>query len=248
MKRIGLTGLFLAVWIAASAGISSAATVDVSINSFFFAPTPLTINAGDTIHWTNEASDTHTITSGSNCTPDGRWDSGFLAPGQSFSRLFDTPGTFDYYCEVGSHCADLGMEGRIIVQNAVPSTSPLPDIKANGSDAQIVLGTGASVSITVTLDAGSSTGQNADWWVAASTPFGWFYYDALLGQFRLVGDDPASIPPSIQMPLFNVSTPFELLSSSLPPGSYTFYFGVDTNADAVLDTNLFLDAVEITAQ
>ena len=245
MNKSRLIGLILAVSMVVSGGISSAATIDVNVNSFFYSPDPITVNAGDTVRWTNGSVMAHTVTSGANCTADGQWDSGSLSPGGTFSRVFDTPGSFAYFCAIATHCTGFGMEGSVIVQNA--TVQPRPDIKANGSDTAVVVNAASTVTIAVTLEAGSLAGQNADWWVAASTPFGWFYYDALLGQFQSVGNDPQLILPSLQTPLFDVAAPVTLLSSPLPPGSYTFYFVVDGNADGVLDATL-LDSVQVTVQ
>ena len=43
---------------------------------------------------------------------------------------------------------------------------PVPDIKANGSDEPIT--PTDNLSVTVALDPGSRSGENADWWVAAN--------------------------------------------------------------------------------
>ena len=246
MKKSRLIGLILAVVsMVVSGGISSAATIDVNVNSFLYSPDPITVNVGDTVRWTNGSVMTHTVTSGANCTADGQWDSGSLRPGGTFSRVFDTPGSFAYFCAIATHCASLGMEGTVIVQSA--TAQPRPDIKANGSDTAVVVSAASTVTIAVTLDAGSLAGQNADWWVAASTPFGWFYYDALQGQFQSVDNSPQLILPSLQTPLLTVAAPLTVLSSPLPPGSYTFYFAVDGIADGVLDATL-LDSVQVTVQ
>src|SRR5262245_61638544 len=83
--------------------------------NFAFNPTPLTINQGDTVVWTNNADGIYHDTVG-----EGVWSSALLAPGQSFSFQFNTPGVYDYYCT--PHRAL--MTGRIIVQAAgtVPAT------------------------------------------------------------------------------------------------------------------------------
>ena len=47
--------------------------------------------------------------------------------------------------------------------------NPVPNIKANDSDGPVTP-TG-NLSVTVALDPGSRSGDNADWWVAANTPY-----------------------------------------------------------------------------
>lgn len=86
-------------------------TVQLAGNSF--SPANLTINVGDTVVWTNSGTMIHTSTSGTDCAPDGTWDSGNLNPGESFSYEFTDEGSFDYFCI--PHC-DLGMVGNITVE------------------------------------------------------------------------------------------------------------------------------------
>lgn len=69
-------------------------TVPGSVVSFGYDPNPITVSVGDTIRWTNNSAIPHTVTSS------GNWDSGNLASGANFSKVFDTPGTFDYFCTI----------------------------------------------------------------------------------------------------------------------------------------------------
>ena len=73
----------------------SAGPCVVDIREFAFEPIELRVRAGTTVTWTNrEQQVSHTSTS------DGPgWDSGILAPGQSFSRTFSAAGRFPYHCE-----------------------------------------------------------------------------------------------------------------------------------------------------
>ena len=48
---------------------------------------------GTTVTWTNNDTMAHTVTA-----VDNSFDSGMIAPGQSWSYTFDRPGTFEYYC------------------------------------------------------------------------------------------------------------------------------------------------------
>ena len=74
-------------------GSTGACVVD--IRDFAFEPIELRVRTGTTVTWTNrEQQVSHTSTS------DGPgWDSGILAPGQSFSRTFSAAGRFPYHCE-----------------------------------------------------------------------------------------------------------------------------------------------------
>lgn len=57
--------------------------------------------------------------------------------------------------------------------------APVPEIKANGSDVSVRADKDELLAISVSLLADDLDGTNADWWVAASTPSGWYYYDSV---------------------------------------------------------------------
>jgi glucose/arabinose dehydrogenase/plastocyanin/streptogramin lyase len=63
-----------------------------------YQPNPLQINVGDTVTWTNDDSQPHTVTSGEGATPDGRLDSSIMAPGATFSHTFTEAGEYPYFC------------------------------------------------------------------------------------------------------------------------------------------------------
>jgi plastocyanin len=69
-------------------------TVAGSIVNFAFNPNPISISVGDTVRWTNNDPVDHTTTSS------GNWNSGSLASGASFSEVFESPGTFNYFCSI----------------------------------------------------------------------------------------------------------------------------------------------------
>jgi len=98
---------------------------------------------------------------------------------------------------------------------------PVPDIKANGQDGPISISSGNPVSITVGLDPGSYSGQNADWWVYADTSFGFYSYLA-------PGGWKTGFMRTMALPLMSLSS-YGILNMPLPAGSYLFYFFVDDN-------------------
>lgn len=57
----------------------------------------IVVKAGTTVTWENRDNTQHTSTSTANPPI---WNSGILNPGQDFSFTFNTPGTFNYICEV----------------------------------------------------------------------------------------------------------------------------------------------------
>ena len=94
------------------------ATANVSVTDNMFMDgvsntNTTTINAGDMVTWTvASGSAAHTITSGSNCTSDGKFDSGNKKAGETFSFTFNTVGTYPYFCSY--HCS-MGMVGTVVV-------------------------------------------------------------------------------------------------------------------------------------
>jgi plastocyanin len=73
----------------------STGTVDIKIQNFAFDPPNITIKAGTTVQWKNLDGVSHSITSDT-----GLWDSGGIAQGDSYTRVFDAPGTYPYHCGV----------------------------------------------------------------------------------------------------------------------------------------------------
>ena len=66
-----------------------------------YIPAKVSINAGDTVSWSNDDTAAHTVTGGSAAAgPSGLFDSSLLIAGGIFEHTFDSSGTFDYYCMV----------------------------------------------------------------------------------------------------------------------------------------------------
>jgi plastocyanin len=114
----------------------SAATVTVTVGNggFFFSPSSVTINTGDTVQWTWSASG-HSSTSGSPGMPNGLWDSGILNQGASFTHTFNAAGSFPYYCT--PHGACCGMTGTVTVVSGTPTPTPTPTATPPGSTATL---------------------------------------------------------------------------------------------------------------
>ena len=76
-----------------------------------YMPSKITVEKGSSVTWINEDSAFHSVTSGVYDEPTGLFDSGYMDPYQTFSYLFDTSGTYDYYCTLHPW-----MEGQVIVE------------------------------------------------------------------------------------------------------------------------------------
>jgi len=97
-----------------TAATPGAQGASVEIKNFAFEPKTITIKVGRTVTWTNQDSAAHTVAG------DGGIDSGDLSKGKSYSKTFDTEGTFDYHCSIHPQ-----MKGQVIVQKSgVAPASP----------------------------------------------------------------------------------------------------------------------------
>jgi plastocyanin len=74
---------------------NASASKSVSIVDFSFDPATVTVNAGDTVQWTNDGS----VPEGHDVTGDGL-DSGTMHSGDSYSHTFNSSGTFSYICTI----------------------------------------------------------------------------------------------------------------------------------------------------
>lgn len=95
----------------------------VGMTDMGFAPAAITVNVGTKVVWKNSSQVIHNVVDDASkaisrvdvSLPSGvrPFDSGFLQPGQSFSRVFSEPGIYHYVCTL--HEAS-GMKGVVIVR------------------------------------------------------------------------------------------------------------------------------------
>jgi plastocyanin len=82
--------------------VSIVSGASVPTNGVYFDPETVTSSVGSMVTWTNDDTALHTVTSGvvvnSAPQPDGKFDSGIMANGKTFSFVFDEVGEYDYYC------------------------------------------------------------------------------------------------------------------------------------------------------
>lgn len=124
-----------------------------------------TIDAGTTVLWDYASGNTvHTVTecgdSLDDCNPPSRlWHSGSLASGQTFSRTFDTVGTFLYRCQIHPQ----QMRGRIVVQEALEATSTVAPLVTPTAEPTAVT-TAEPIATTAPADSPAAAGE------ASATP------------------------------------------------------------------------------
>jgi plastocyanin len=122
LRAAGLVLVFAAA--VATAPPLLAANHQVTVGSNFFNPAQLTIEAGDTVTWTNTGgmhnvrADDDSFRCAQSC--DGQGPPGGDPSGVSWSvtLTFDQPGTVPYYCEAHGAPGGLGMAGSVTVQGA----------------------------------------------------------------------------------------------------------------------------------
>ena len=138
---------------AASTGTTgtTANTVNVTATSFRFTPQTMTIKEGTTVTWTNTDTIEHTVTSGVNGVPDGKFDQ-LLQPGETFSFTFNTAGDFPYFCRF--HFA-MGMTGSVTVSTAIATTGATA---TTGTTATVPTTTGTAAGTTGNAAATAATG------------------------------------------------------------------------------------------
>ncbi|MBI5233916.1 MAG: hypothetical protein HY880_06145 [Deltaproteobacteria bacterium] len=129
-------------------------------------------------------------------------------------------------CQTSSYASSgdpLYIEASNIGYNVIGTVYPVVDIKANGSNGPVVVAQGAAVSIDVSLDPGPRQGQWADWYASARSPFGDYWYTSN-GWVRSNDDIKAYEGGLVKVVSYNI-----LDTTTLPVGSYTFYFWVDVD-------------------
>ena len=117
--------------------VSAAAQVNVSMTPTAFSSAHITINAGDSVVWTNTDSMPHTVTA-----TDSTFNSGTLQPGQVYSRTFTTPGTYSYYCVLHGAPGGIGMSGTVTVVAPLqtsPAVSSSPTVDELRAQVQALL-------------------------------------------------------------------------------------------------------------
>lgn len=92
---------------------------EVEMRLIAYRPEVLILPVGSMVTWTQKDAGLHTVTSGTVTqgaadvitVPDGRFDSGNLAPGQAFRHTFQEAGAFPYFCAL--HPATMRGEIRV---------------------------------------------------------------------------------------------------------------------------------------
>ena len=131
MKGTSLALLAAAVLLASCGGDDDGSSGDVAMTvGQKFDPSTLEVSVGDSVTWTNDSPEVHTVTAvqadlpeGATYFASGGFDSeeeavsnlsdGLIDPDETFEVTFDEPGTYKYFCI--PHGVDV-MKGTIVVK------------------------------------------------------------------------------------------------------------------------------------
>jgi plastocyanin len=76
------------------------------------------IQPGGSVSWSNDGNSPHTVTAN-----DGSYDSGNLDPGDTYTKVFDQPGVYSYFCKYHG-APGVGMTGIVVVGDVqIPSAT-----------------------------------------------------------------------------------------------------------------------------
>ncbi len=184
--------------------------------------------------------------------------SGDTASTEGDPQFVNTAGE-DYHLSFTSPCVDGGASSDAPINDYDGVSRPLgqgydigayervntaePNIQANGEGGQITVTPETPVTVSISLSAGSESGTNAEWWIAAHTPLPspWNWATSVYGQGWQSG-----IHMYRQYPLSDLATESVLSSLKLPEGEYTFYFVLDSQINGTPDLT-HMDSVKVTS-
>jgi plastocyanin len=89
----GLVLLFGAALLFGASGATALQGRDVHTVGQAYQPDELIVAPGTAVNFYNDDTDIHTITA-----KDGSFDSGLMFQGGNWAHVFDSPGTYEYYC------------------------------------------------------------------------------------------------------------------------------------------------------
>ncbi len=117
-----------------STAVAAAAVHEVEVGSNFFSPNQVTIEAGDTVRWTNNSGDGHNVVSYDNvfrCAEgcDGNGGNGDVSTSWVAEVTFHSPDTYGYFC--APHEV-FGMTGNVQVD--VPTSTTVHEVQALGDN------------------------------------------------------------------------------------------------------------------
>lgn len=149
------------------------------------------------------------------------------------------------YDVVGSQVVTAGFDlDAIGVRYQASGGETAVDIKLNGSDDTVTVSQDTPVTLSLAVTAGAHLNQKVDWWLVHnhSTDHSSDWLSFVITDGWTLGILPVWAYPLFDLPLTAI---FQI--SDLQPGTHTFYFAVDNNADANPDATWW-DFVTVVVQ
>lgn len=106
--RLGAAAALLAgLWLtSAGQGMAAVPGQTITIENMAFAPASLSVERGAKVVWHNQDLVPHTVTAA------GKFDSGSIAPGKSWTYVASAPGQYEYVCTFHP-----GMKATLVVRS-----------------------------------------------------------------------------------------------------------------------------------
>ena len=92
-------GTAVALSLLVTLGAAAGTEQSVTIQTFQFKPTPIEVPAGTRVSFTNQDDTTHTVTSGTPESPDGKFSHRLEGKGATATVDPTKPGVYPYFCE-----------------------------------------------------------------------------------------------------------------------------------------------------
>ena len=190
------------------AAANAATTVDVAAQAnFTFSPPNLTIQVGDSVRFSNPSAGHHNVTA-----DDGSFRCAAGCDGQggngdpstttwTFTRTFNTAGTFGYHCEVHGSIGG-GMHGTITVTGTGPQPQP-GSLQFSAASYSVTEGT-AKATISVTRTGGKDGAVGVSYSTAGVTATAGSDFTAVSGTLSWADQDAAA--KTFQVPITNDTT------------------------------------------
>ena len=137
----GSTQNCASIYVTVGGSVAGTGNTSVSIRDNFYSPQTITISTGSSVTWRNDGSMSHTVTFDSPYS-----DSGTVSYGNSYTKTFNTAGTYTYHCNFHS-----GMTGTVIVTGSGSGTGNVWFSPSNPT-----MSVGQSLAVSVNSSVGTS--------------------------------------------------------------------------------------------
>ncbi len=144
--------------VAKAAAVAATSATTIEIKNYAFAPASVSVAAGTEVTWVNEDTVPHTVTTKSG---PASFDSGQIASGGSYSVIFESAGTYSYYCiDHPQMTASVTVTGSGGGTSASPSPSGVSSSPPTGSSPSTSASASTSSSAGMPMPS-SSTGTGS---------------------------------------------------------------------------------------